>query len=93
MSFLRRIQRNFQITIPSAIRRIMNLRVGDFVEFEVVNNEIRIKPKVVMDKGQSWFWTKDWQKREKEVEKNFREGKILVSETVEDFIKEIEKWE
>lgn len=91
MSFLRRIQRNFQITIPSAIRRIMNLRVGDFVEFEVVNNEIRIKPKVVMDKGQSWFWTKYWQKREKEVEKNFREGKILVSETVEDFIKEIEK--
>lgn len=91
MSVLRRIQRNFQITIPSAIRKIFNLKVGDLVEFEVVNDEIKIKPKVVMDKSQSWFWTKDWQKREKEVEKNFREGKILVSETVEDFIKEIEK--
>lgn len=91
MSVLRRIQRNFQITIPSAIRKIFNLKVGDLVEFEVVNDEIKIKPKVVMDKSQSWFWTKDWQKREKEVEKKFREGKILVSETVEDFIKEIEK--
>lgn len=91
MSVLRRIQRNFQITIPSAIRKIFNLKIGDLIEFEVVNDEIKIKPKVVMDKSQSWFWTKDWQKREKEVEKNFREGKILVSETVEDFIKEIDK--
>ncbi|GAG81502.1 unnamed protein product [marine sediment metagenome] len=44
-----------------------------------------------MDKSQSWFWTKDWQEREKEVEKNFREGKIIVSETIEDFIGDIEK--
>jgi len=91
MSVLRRIQRNFQITIPSSIRKMLNLKIGDLIEFEVVGDEIKIKPKVVMDKSQSWFWTKDWQEREKEVEKNFREGKIIVSETVEDFIKEIEK--
>jgi len=91
MSVLRRIQRNFQITIPPAIRKMLNLKIGDLIEFEVVGDEIKIKPKVVMDKSQSWFWTKDWQEREKEVEKNFREGKIIVSETVEDFIKEIEK--
>jgi len=91
MSVLRRIQRNFQITIPPAIRKMLNLKIGDLIEFEVVDDEIKIKPKVVMDKSQSWFWTKDWQEREKEVEKNFREGKIIVSETVEDFIKEIEK--
>ncbi len=91
MSVLRRIQRNFQITIPPAIRKMLNLKIGDLIEFEVVDDEIKIKPKVVMNKSQSWFWTKDWQEREKEVEKNFREGKIIVSETVEDFIKEIEK--
>ncbi|MGB3346303.1 MAG: AbrB/MazE/SpoVT family DNA-binding domain-containing protein [Candidatus Humimicrobiia bacterium] len=91
MSVLRRIQRNFQITIPPAIRKMLNLKIGDLIEFEVVGDEIKIKPKVVMDKSQSWFWTKDWQEREKEVEKNFREGKIIVSETIEDFIGDIEK--
>jgi len=91
MSVLRRIQRNFQITIPPTIRKMLNLKIGDLIEFEVVGDEIKIKPKVVMDKSQSWFWTKDWQEREKEVEKNFREGKIIVSETIEDFIGDIEK--
>lgn len=91
MSTLTRIQRNFQITIPSEIRKKAHLKVGDIIDFEVAEDGIFIKPLEAIDRNQTWFWSKKWQEEEKKVEKDFKKGKVLKSKNMESFLKELDK--
>lgn len=91
MSTLSRIQRHFQITIPAAIRKRLNLKEGDLVDFELSKEGILIKPQETIDRSQAWFWSKRWQEEEKRVEEDFKKGKVVVSKDVEQFIKELDK--
>jgi AbrB family looped-hinge helix DNA binding protein len=91
MSTISKIQRNFQVTIPADIRKKAHLRVGDIVDFEVTDEGILIKPQETIDRSQAWFWTKEWQEEEKKVQKDFRKGRIKVSKSVDEFLKELDK--
>ncbi|MFH2065349.1 MAG: AbrB/MazE/SpoVT family DNA-binding domain-containing protein [Pseudomonadota bacterium] len=57
-----------QITIPKEVFRSLNLEVGDFLDTRVQDNTIVLIPKKLVDKDQEWFWSKDWQEREKEAD-------------------------
>ncbi len=59
------ILRNGQITLPAKIRRLLSLKHGDYLEPEIKNKFIVLKPKKLIDSDQAWFWTKEWQKGEK----------------------------
>ena len=70
------IKKHCQITLPVSIRKRLGLDEGDYVEAEVENGRILLKPKKMIDAEQSWFWTKKWQKREKEAEKAIKNGEL-----------------
>ena len=91
MSTLSKIQRHFQITIPAEIRKRLNLKEGDLVDFELSKEGILIKPQEIIDRSQAWFWSKRWQEEEKRVEEDFKKGKVVVSKDVEQFVKELDK--
>jgi AbrB family looped-hinge helix DNA binding protein len=91
MSTVGKIQRNFQITIPANIRKKAHLHEGDIVGFEVTDDGILIKPQETIDRSQAWFWSKKWQEEEKKVQKDFIKGKVKVSKSVDDFLKELDK--
>ena len=40
------------------------------------DDEIVLKPKKIIDKDQVWFWTKRWQKGEKEADEDIHAGRI-----------------
>lgn len=51
MSLLQ-IRRNFQVTLPAKLRRILGIKEGDLIEAELVDNEaIMLKPKLAIKKG------------------------------------------
>ena len=54
----------------------MNLQEGDNLDIEIEDDKIIIKPVIVIDRSQAWFWSKEWQKKESEVDKQKNEGKI-----------------
>jgi len=91
LSTLSKIQRHFQITIPAEIRKRLNLKEGDLVDFELSKEGILIKPQETIDRSQAWFWSKRWQEEEKRVEEDFKKGKVVVSKDVEQFVKELDK--
>ncbi len=91
MSTISKIQRNFQVTIPSVIRKKARLHEGDIVDFEVTDEGILIKPQETIDRSQAWFWSKKWQEEEKKVQTDFRKGKVKVSKNVDVLLKELEK--
>ncbi len=91
MSESARIQRNFQVTIPSKVRKEAHLQVGDLLEFEVREDGVLIKPLQVIEKSQAWFWSPRWQGEEHGVDEDIRKGKLKVSESVDDFIEELDR--
>lgn len=85
------IRRNFQITLPAAIRKRLHLNIGDILETKVQEGKIIIVPKKTIDAQQSWFWTKEWQEAEKEAEGDLRAGRVKKFKTVEELIEDLDR--
>lgn len=87
---LTKIRERSQITLPNDIVKKLNLRTGDNLEITTEEDRIIIKPVLVIDRSQSWFWTEEWQKKERDVEEEIKQGKINKAKDVEDLIKKLE---
>ena len=85
------IRRNFQVTLPAAIRKRLGLNIGDILEAQIREDKIIIVPKKTIDAGQAWFWTKKWQEEEKAAEADLKAGRIKKFKTVEELIKDLDK--
>lgn len=85
------IRRNFQITLPAAIRKRLGLKIGDIVETVIKEGRIVITPKKTIDAEQSWFWTKEWQEAEKEADADLKSGRVKKFETIEELIEDLDK--
>ncbi len=80
MTAIMKISSQRQVRIPKKIMQTMKIDVGDFVEIDIQHNEIVLKPRKLIDPSQGWYWTKEWQKMESEVDKQ-----IEANETSEKF--------
>ena len=69
MPAIMKISPQRQVRIPKRIMQMLNIETGDFVEIEIEQNQIVLKPRKLIDPSQGWYWTKEWQKMESEVEK------------------------
>ena len=67
---LSKVTRNFQVTIPASVRQALHIKVGALVDFVVQQGQVILRPKTLIDEEQSWFWTKQWQEGEREVEES-----------------------
>lgn len=85
------IRHNFQITLPSVIRKRLALHIGDLVETEVKEGKIILTPKKTIDAEQAWFWSKGWQAAEREAEDDLKAGRVKKFKTVEELIKDLDK--
>ncbi len=83
------IRRNGQLTIPAKIRRALHLEDGDFVEVSQKANKIIITPKKLVDADTAWFYTEEWQERERRADEAIKAGKIKSFNNVDDLIKEL----
>lgn len=88
---LAKVTRNFQVTIPANIREMLHIGIGTLLDFTVEKGSITIKPKTLIDEDQAWFWTKKWQKGEKEVDKAIRKGQTRTFKSVAEMRKHFEK--
>jgi antitoxin MazE len=59
------------------------------VEIEVKDEQAVLIPKKLVDKNQSYFWTKEWQEAEKEADKDIKAGRIKVFQSVDELIKDL----
>ena len=69
MAAIMKISPQRQIRIPKKIMQMLNIEIGDFIEIDVKEHEIVLKPRKLIDPSQGWYWTKEWQTMESEVDK------------------------
>ncbi len=94
MSTILQIRSNGQITLPAAIRRQARLEEGDALEVAIEEDgTIRLKPVVVIDRSQAYFWSERWQEAEREVDEDIRAGRFKDFDNIEDLLDELESAE
>ena len=67
---------NNQITFTAKIFKELQLEPVDFLSAEIDGNQIILKPQKLISKDQAWFWTKEWQKKEKEADEDIKTGSL-----------------
>lgn len=65
-----------QITIPKRIRELFDLQEGDVLVIERYKDGILMKPRKLLDPTQTWFWTKEWQEKERRADEDIEAGRV-----------------
>jgi len=83
------LKQKSQVTIPKGFVKRLNLKVGDKLEVEEEGGKLVITPVVVVPKDQAWFYSPEWQEREREVERQKEEGKIHKASNKQELFKKL----
>ncbi|MCS6903178.1 MAG: AbrB/MazE/SpoVT family DNA-binding domain-containing protein [Candidatus Bipolaricaulota bacterium] len=76
-----------QVKLPSKVRQALRLKSGDALEIHVIDGHILMRP--VRDPEQAWFWTPEWQAKEREADEDFKAGRFKSFTNVEDLIADL----
>jgi AbrB family looped-hinge helix DNA binding protein len=76
MSTVMKISPQGQIRIPKNVMQTLNIEKGDYVEVEIYQDQIILKPRKLIDPRQGWYWTKKWQKMETEVDDEIEKNRL-----------------
>ena len=64
-----------RITLPKAVREAANLKEGDALRLRVTEDGVLLCRAEGHDPDQWWFWTEEWQKKEREADEDKRLGR------------------
>jgi AbrB family looped-hinge helix DNA binding protein len=81
-----RVGAKSRITIPNRIASALRLKKGDQVLMRLVGRRIELIP---IPKDQLWYWTPEWQRKEREVDEEIAHGRVKESASVDQLIKDL----
>ena len=84
------ISQKEQETLSRAKEKIEQIQKDILHSQGLTKEEAKVASKVdLIDPDQAWWWTEEWQKKEREAEKDVKEGKVKRVTNVEDLIKDL----
>ena len=80
-----------QVSIPKNIMDALELKPGDEVDFRVEGNTARLVPikTIKVPRDQAWFWTPEWQEKEREADIELATGQYTDFEQLEEVLKDL----
>jgi AbrB family looped-hinge helix DNA binding protein len=72
-----KVKKNYQITIPTALRRNLKIAEGDYLEVEKQDSELILKPVKMIHPDQAYFYSKEWQEGEAKADEDVRKGDVI----------------
>ncbi len=92
MATVMKISPQGQIRIPIKFMKILGLKAGDYIEAQLEEDHIALTPRPWSDPSQGWYWTKEWQDAEKEVDGEVAKGEVSPTfQTAEEGIEWLKK--
>mgnify|MGYP001606766640 FL=1 len=86
-----KVLRHGQITLPKELREVLGVKEGDILEAEMKENQMVLKPKILIDKiPESEFeLSEQGKKKIKEAFEDIKRGTVKKFDNVEDLIKDL----
>ena len=81
--------RKGQLTIPAEVRKAAGLQPGHILAIEVTDQGIILRP-IEIDPEQAWFWTPEWQAKEREADEAIAAGRGTLYLSDEEFLASLE---
>ncbi|MGA3166124.1 MAG: AbrB/MazE/SpoVT family DNA-binding domain-containing protein [Terriglobia bacterium] len=78
-----------QVTIPHRISKALRLKKGDHMLMRLVGRRVEMVPASLIPKDQLWFWTPEWQKKEREVDEALARGDFKEADSVEELLRDL----
>jgi AbrB family looped-hinge helix DNA binding protein len=92
MATVMKISPQGQIRIPKRFMELLGLEAGDYIEALLEEDQIALKPRKLIDPSQGWYWTKEWQEKEKEVDGEVEKGDVSpIFQTAEEGLEWLKK--
>lgn len=76
-----------QVTIPRRISRALHLKKGDHMLVRLTGGRLEMVPVSMIPKDQLWFWTPEWQAKEREVDEALARGEFKEASSVDELLK------
>ncbi|MBK5101260.1 MAG: AbrB/MazE/SpoVT family DNA-binding domain-containing protein [Desulfobacteraceae bacterium] len=76
MPTIMKISPQGQIRIPRKIMTSLGMEKGDYVEVVVEEGQVVLKPRKLIDPSQGWYWTKEWQEMETDVDEEIEKDRL-----------------
>jgi bifunctional DNA-binding transcriptional regulator/antitoxin component of YhaV-PrlF toxin-antitoxin module len=81
-----RLGAKHQVTIPHRMSKALRLKKGDHMLVRLVGHRVEMIPASLIPKDQLWFWTPEWQKKEREVDEAVARGDYKEAESVDELL-------
>ncbi len=78
-----------EITIPRRVSKALKLKKGDYLLLRLVDRRVEMIPVSLIPKDQLWFWTPEWQAKEREVDEALARGEFKEATSVSELFKEL----
>ncbi len=79
-----------QVTIPRRISKALKLKKGDHILMRLVGGRVEMVPVSLIPKDQLWFWTREWQEKEREADRALARGDVKEFDSVDDLLEDLE---
>jgi len=76
MPTIMKISPQGQIRIPKKIMMTLGIEKGDYVEVDIEERQIVLKPRKLIDPSQAWHWSPEWQKMEADCDAEIENGRL-----------------
>ncbi|MBA7474127.1 MAG: AbrB/MazE/SpoVT family DNA-binding domain-containing protein [Dehalococcoidia bacterium] len=84
-----KVTRRGQVTLPASLRNAAQIEEGDYIQFIIDGTTINLIVKKLIDKSQTYFWTREWQEGEREADEDIRAGRLKTFDSVDELIAEL----
>ncbi len=72
-----KVKQNYQITLPTSLRKYLKIAVGDYMELDKRDGELVLKPVKIVHPDQAYFYSQEWQKGEADADKDIAKGDVI----------------
>jgi AbrB family looped-hinge helix DNA binding protein len=76
METIMKISPQGQVRIPKKIMESLGIETGDYLAMDIENGQILLKPRKLIDPSQGWHWTKSWQEKEADADKEIEQDEL-----------------
>jgi bifunctional DNA-binding transcriptional regulator/antitoxin component of YhaV-PrlF toxin-antitoxin module len=87
------LNRRGQLTIPAGIRRAAGLEPGQAFVIQMTRQGLvlrEVEPEDI-DPDQAWFWTPEWQAKEREADEDIAAGRVTLYLSDEEFLASLDE--